>query len=565
MEEVISLFKSPATSLSPASSTTDKDLATEDSPDPNSSIAMKEGAEDEDISSLEALPAEIINHILVFLPATALTALSGTSHLLRTHAHNDLLWSDLVRQNIPSGQRLESSSPAKSWRHLYVAHHPYWFLPRFKVWFADLPNTGKIMLARYNYRRGCIEAYQLIAEHSSHTYQAWTHNPSVIIHTFNPKVRLWTDDPVVLLDLKGEIPVKRLQKEVAMHTGSQHGVCSTISLCSPIPRSRQDPSMGLWPPFIIPAEQRVRNESVNKFRTEAHRPHSLDSMSDQTFRVRKWLEFSNLMQPLSSVRMGEEIMTFSTLPEGSYTPTTEKPYQGLWVGDYSGHGCEFLLVLQREVHAETGTSLESSEGEHSEGVSMAHLEDETAEQREAGIRLIVDDNELLPEDLYQPVIAGPSTEDPARMHEPESSYAGGSSSTKPETGVTEAHQNSQGLSGDDGSTGRLEAVKLTGDINVPRGQYTWIAEDIGPKGLIRIGKEQMFTGARIVKSWGRIAGRGFRNDKFIPSQLILVSHDTLAQYWEVSAGPYYHLPEIDNPDLATGFRSYFFLQTNRHQ
>ena len=37
----------------------------------------------------------------------------------------------------------------------------------------------------------------------------------------------------------------------------------------------------------------------------------------------------------------------------------------------------------------------------------------------------------------------------------------------------------------------------------------------------------------MVKSWGRIAGRDFRHDRFIPSQLIMISHDALAQYWEV--------------------------------
>lgn len=42
----------------------------------------------------------------------------------------------------------------------------------------------------------------------------------------------------------------------------------------------------------------------------------------------------------------------------------------------------------------------------------------------------------------------------------------------------------------------------------------------------------MFKGARIVKSVGHIAARGFREDTYMTSQLILVSHDRLAQYWE---------------------------------
>jgi hypothetical protein len=62
-------------------------------------------------------------------------------------------------------------------------------------------------------------------------------------------------------------------------------------------------------------------------------------------------------------------------------------------------------------------------------------------------------------------------------------------------------------------SGRLEAVKLTGDPNIPRGEYTFIAPDIGRNGLLRIASEEMFHGARIVKSVGHIAGRGFRNGK----------------------------------------------------
>ena len=557
MDEIIGLFKSPATSISPASSTRDRDLATEDSDGPSS-------IREEEMSGLEALPAEIINHVLAFLPPVALAQLSRTSHLLRSFANNELLWSGFVRENLSYGEKVRLPSSAKSWRHLFVTHHPYWFLPRHKLWFADSPNTGKIMLARYSQARGCIEAHQLIAEHGAHTVETWTLNTDVLIHTFNPKVRLWLDDPVVILDMKDDYTGNCLQEEVAMNIRSQHHICSMISLCQPIPRPLQDHSMALWPPPIIPCEQRVRNESGQKFRTKTHRPRSLKVMSDQTFRVRKWLQFSNLMQPLNSVRMGEEVMTFSTLPEDLYTPTKEKPYQGLWVGDYSGHGCEFLLVLQKQVASRTTMSRRPSIDGLPGGMSLAQMQEETLEERDAGIRLIVDDlaTPATPEEIQFPSEAGPSTGDPERMDEPESSYTGISSSTKPSCDTDVRDQSEQNL--DDGSSGRLEAIKLTGDINVPRGQYTWIAEDIGPDGLIRIGKEQMFAGARIVKSWGRIAGRGFKHDRYVPSQLILISHDMLAQYWEVSAVfSFGHLKEA--ADLSPEFWSYLFLPSRQYQ
>ena len=498
----------------------------------------------ENLSGLEALPAEIIGHILAFLPPLPLVELSRTSKHLRSHAYNDLLWFNLIRQNVPSVCHLHSSSPAQSWRELYIAHHPYWFLPRYKVWFSDVPNTGKIIIARYHPGRGCIEAYQLIAEHGAHTFENWAYDSDVIIHTFNPRVQLWTDDPVINLDIEEPREGNRLQKEIPMQLGSTHGICSMISLCRPIPKSLQDPSMALWPPNIVPADQRVRNESPNKFRTEEHRPKSLSHMSDQTFRIRKWLEFSNLTQPLSPIRMGEEVWTFSTLPREAYTPTKMKPYQGIWVGDYSGHGCEFLLVLQREVTRKTIMTREEQTGILPEGVSMIQVENEMSEAKDASAERDMD--AALREErqlLHHRAIADSVMEDAEQGDKPESSGNNPSSTDLDPARYQKDHADpspADQLEHQDHTArveeryGRLEAIKLTGDINVPRGQHTWIAEDIGTEGFIRLGDEQMFKGARIVKSWGRIAGRGFKHDRFIPSQMIMISHDTLAQYWKVS-------------------------------
>jgi len=148
--------------------------------------------------------------------------------------------------------------------------------------------------------------------------------------------------------------------------------------------------------------------------------------------------------------MGEDVSTFATVDSAYYTQTKQTPYQGIWVGDYAGHGCEFLLIMQKDVEGSEANQVEIERD---------------------------DDNK----DIYR---------------------------------------------------GRLEAVKLTGDINVPRGEYTFIAEDIGNAGYIRTAEEERFRGARIVNSRGHVAARGFQHDEFIETQLILISHDTLAQYWK---------------------------------
>lgn len=533
MDRIIGLLKSPSTSVSSTFSGSSPDATAEAiksvQSDPHNPMPRR-------TSDLEALPAEIISHILAFLPPASLATLSRTCSLLRSHSRNDLLWMPFVRNNVPGSGGLHSPSPAKSWRDLYISHHPYWFLVRNKIWFADVHNNGLLILARYNSQNGCIEAFRLLAEHGAPMFETWAHNPGVIIHTFNPRVRLWLDDPVIKLGLDNgnHDNDNRLQKEVPMQTGTTHGISSMISLCRPIAKALQATSIALWPPAIIPAKERVRNASATKFRTEEHRPQTLDLMSDQTFRIRKWPEFTNLVQPSNAVRMREEVMTFSTLLEESYMPTKRKPWQGIWVGDYSGHGCEFLLVLQRDLTPPMALSRTSSTNSLSRGTATAmanadmRLQDSDRDQHLA--EGIESQTAVAPD--YAAETGGPST------WQPEEDFAN-RYDKEPQRSKT-PRDDSRPYPDAQAPSGRLEAIKLTGDINVPRGEYTWIAEDIGPNGLIRVANEQMFVGARMVKSWGHIAGRGYQHDRFISSQLIMISHDSLAQYWEVSSAHFDH-------------------------
>jgi len=96
--------------------------------------------------------------------------------------------------------------------------------------------------------------------------------------------------------------------------------------------------------------------------------------------------------------------------------------------------------------------------------------------------------------------------------------------------------------------GQLVATKLTGDPNVPRGEISFIAPDIGAHGVVGFAHDPVFfegeeededdptfarrPGKRIVRSVGHVAQHGFRNEAYLPSQLVLASEDRLAQYWE---------------------------------
>ncbi|MCJ1400527.1 hypothetical protein MMC11_003733 [Xylographa trunciseda] len=410
---------------------------------------------------LLALPNEIIQQILGHLRPLELVELSSTCHSLRSHATNDLLWAKFVQENLPLPQ--SSPAPCHSWRELYTAHYPYWFLPRHKIWFADKATVGnglagQLIFARYDSRLGCIEAYRLVAEIGrDHNTEPWEWNSRVTIHQFRPKIRLFLDNPVIKLNLGDLSATRRLHQEVLMQREADqrlHGIRSMLFLSRAIPEELQDSTMSLWPPSIVPATNRVRNESPTMFKGEGHKPQRADQICETNFRLRKWSEFRS-QGGRSSVRMGEDVLTFSTLPVDCYTPSANKPWQGIWVGDYASHGCEFLLLTQKSP------------------------------------------KEIQQQDLVAP--GSPST------------YLNGGDDLDQDDSDTEGTTTEE--EDPPGCSGRLEAIKLTGDPHVPRGEYTWIAEDIGKGGLVRIARETNFKGSRIVKSWSHIAANGFREGK----------------------------------------------------
>jgi Cyclin D1 binding domain/F-box-like len=427
---------------------------------------MAANFEPKNASNLLRLPPEIIHQILTHLECSALISLIRTCRLLRKHAENELLWADLIRQNLPNPPN--SPFPSATFRSLYISHHAYWFLPKHRLWFSDNAYTGKLVLVMYDPRRGSIEGYRLLGSRGKSSFQDWSHHPDVVIYSFEPTVTLHHDRPVIKLEHVD--PSEQTERqgwwkgEMRMKIGSDtpDSVFSTLFLSRAVPKHLHDASMELWPPKTIPAQERVRSASPDNFQGWGHKPQKYEEISQRTFRSRTWMQFSTADSP-SVIRMGDQVSTWSTLDPNLYTPTEEKPYQGIWVGDYLGHGCEFLLVIQREtVHGEPYPT-----------------------QSQPWSRW----NPELPEDEADMRVVMANTP-----------------------------HGRQNLGRDDSAfKGRIEAVKLTGDENVPRGEYTWIANDIGPTGFIRVAEEEPFQGARIVKSRGHSAARQFQNGLSCPS------------------------------------------------
>ena len=454
---------------------------------------------------LLALPAEIIQHILSFLSSSDLLTTSLVNRALNEHSSQDTLWQVFVQEQVP-GHNVPKPKNL-TWKELFQQHHPYWFLAKDKLWFADTAHTGKLLIARYDHRINAIEAYALVAERKQPILQMWEWNPEAIIHTFQPKVQLDMVSPVVRLNGSSYERVygDRLQHEIHMDVHHESplasaGIHSKLMLTRPWPGDITTNATPVWPPLIFPSEQRTRNDtSPSGFRHTANKPARLHELSKSTFRIRRWMEFAGRPNGVS-MRIGEDITTFATLPPSVYTPTPQKPWQGIWVGDYAGHGCEFLLITQPDdprplpERAEWALRTREREGSVSSAGSWS-----TAPTDAASSSSSENEDEMFEtaDDLEDSVatLQGADIEDDYSMIAPEEVMTPGESSTDDE---------------DDVYRGRIEAIKLTGDPNIPRGEYTFIAPDIGPNGLIRVATEDMFKGARIVKSVGHIAARGFR-------------------------------------------------------
>lgn len=241
---------------------------------------------------------------------------------------------------------------------------------------------------------------------------------------------------------------------------------SSISLC---PQGSERSETAVWPPLILPSKQRAPLSCEVP-------PGAGSEFSDCAFSVHRWFNPGVLSRKYTS---DEETMNFGTLPEESYTPTKRKPWQGIWVGNYERHGCEFLVILQKDVDRQSR-------------IPVSRLWPQPAS---AGTVSFADPNpENNTSDETFSTLLSPIRETPEENE-----------------GATFQEEYVLADVADGSCVGRLEAIKLTGDPNVPRGEYTWIAEDIGPKGLIRIANEQMFNGARVVRSLGHIADEGFEN------------------------------------------------------
>ncbi len=237
------------------------------------------------------------------------------------------------------GATVSSPYPCASFRELYVAHDPRWFLPKYKLWFSGRDLTGKLIIVRYDQRSGCIEGYQMLAISNRTTFQFWPADDHVVIHAFEPEVKLHLDKPVLQLracppenlepvEMRGQSPVtlsisppgspgqkrrrredqpSRFAAEIAMDLNGTTAdtMFNNFMLTRPAvgdasKHSQRFPYGNIWPPPAVPARHRVYADSFDPGgarRPDRERPAKRAEVSDQAFHIRTWMEMR--LVPLS--------------------------------------------------------------------------------------------------------------------------------------------------------------------------------------------------------------------------------------------------------------------------
>lgn len=498
---------------------------------------------------LDRLPSEIIDQILTLLQPPDIARCMPTCQLLLKHALRDSIWQRFAQSYLSKDVR--TPAPYRTWIDLYKNNHLHLFLVKHKLWFSDLSDHGRLIMAYWDPRRGCVEAYQLRANTGvMGDMRAVTLNgQQIFVKLFRPTI--WADTNSAILRLSAEdylsprskfsehrsVGGAQLRSEVHMNvsrTASAMDRMMTQFLFSVnLPERLCDEQTDLWPPMTFPSPNngRTRRTSHNGYRAKGHAPERLEQLSETSFRIRNSLTMKNMHPILSSLHFpGEETETFGTISASAYTPTPEKPWQGIWVGDYSAHNAEFVLITQPDVQDARPLPDKCRS-------AFANWPRTTPYQ--ALFQNAVPDE---PEEVYEYGLVSPGNLTSALEARNRRESIGRVPPVRPGA-LPESTD-------DYPYRGRIEAMKLTGDPNVPRGELTFVADDIGTRGLIGHTKEPDFVdpdiaeklqdgtlseadwqGTRMVKSCGHVADLSPRRDSYIPAQLIMVSPNILAQWW----------------------------------
>jgi hypothetical protein len=352
------------------------------------------------------LPNTILTRIVSYLDPQSLARAASVSHQFQELAYSDELWKTFVNSYLPTP--IESCKPAPSFRRLFIAFHPYWFIPKFRFWLSDEYPRGQLIIAQFNPTLLCIEAWAVVADWENSRYRPWSVDAGVMIHESDMRAHVDRQHLIFRLGVadkdwngnekdKGSGRARAAMVYEESTPAGQTGVELSLGHKTPV-----GGDLAMWPTPDMSASTSIPMPSDGTGLPDSFRPSSTPTGCHPTF----------------SLHSIDKTVTYGTISPKSYNPSIERPWQGIWCGDYFDHGVEFLLLLQSD-----------------------------------------------------------------------------------STDTTNQHKS-------------LLAVKLTGDSNIPRWQYSFVVPDLFENGLLRVAEEDEFRGARVVRSAIHIAANGFRSSEF---------------------------------------------------
>ena len=380
------------------------------------------------------------------------------------------------------------------------------------------------MIIRYSQARQRIEGYVLAAKRENLIMKPWSWDRSVTFRKWDPIFQLEENDTALVLTAEEMNTMTYFSRatdgvDIRMHSGSRGEWKQRIYTQERDQRMRHTVQGPMWPRMGLPAQ--VPSDHIREY--HGRKLLRLEEFSKFTFLSTRWVRQGNdLSDDFEEDSYYSDL--YSTRPTEAYTPTAKKPWQGVYCGDYGGHGCEFIVVLQPD------NPDPLPDNAWRELMSLA------AHQSQPGAwcKML---KECAP--LYSPSDPTPLPFDQTSLAE--TANSDGKLQLKDGTVQMMADKISQKCSldynvgkernGQNTSTkcsangtssssslihqGCIKAVKLTGDPNIPHGEVTFIAPDISDIGLLRVADDDDFRGARVVRSVGHIAEEGFENGKCI--------------------------------------------------
>lgn len=358
------------------------------------------------------------------------------------------------------------------------------------IWFGDRHQFGSVITSIFNYDEGVFEFYECICDKDRELPPDWTFsrfsaNDNVEIHEYAPKINMI--GPILRIDPKSidyDRPETLTDLNCRPEDIDRENPRLAVSLLRvrPMLPSRIHPSMMLWPPRTIPTETRARNSSATEFRGQLAPRQPCDSI----IRIVKTITYPG--------------------PSGN-EPSSGVPSYGT-SADAASADAAFSTGVFASALGPTRHPARSADFMVGFGVW-------SAPNRMAGEVRKVETYSRWPEQVKLTSNIGEDDPLSATDLDLQGLWVGDIGGRLGE--LLMFHQP---------TPHRLEAVKLTADVRVPRGEVEFVAD----LNNISTTKYPEWPKADVVLASWQTSGIDHLNPKYLACELILISNKKIALY-----------------------------------